>query len=186
MRLVRLASVAALGAALGSLVFSSGHFALGQDNAPGAQPAPGLPDLPRMTYVPVQMHNGPDPEVGKLQHEEAKFDQEAAGLLREFARTENNDQRDKLKTRLADILAKEFDLQQKRRELELTRLETHMKKLRDMMNKRGAARQTIVEKRLDQLLRDADGLGWNSPSKSAPFPYVGAPDLKSFPQLQVR
>jgi hypothetical protein len=35
--------------------------------------------------------------------------------------------------------------------------------LREIMRKRSESRQTIIDKRLDQLLREADGLGWTLP-----------------------
>ncbi len=59
-------------------------------------------------------------------------------------------------------------------------LEARIKKVRELMQRRSAERQTIVEKRADQLLREADGLGWAPPQgikgqQSAPYNYrVGA------------
>ena len=41
-----------------------------------------------------------------------------------------------------------------------------MKKLRDVMKKRSDARATIIDKRLDQLLNEASGLGWSTPRGS--------------------
>ena len=128
-----------------------------------------LPSWPNSDYS-LDRADAPDPEIRKLQNEEATLEREAAGVVKEYIKTENEAQRGNLKAKLSAVLAKEFDLQQKRREIELARLETHMKKLRDMMNKRNTARRTIVEQRLDQLLREAEGLGWNAPAKGAPYP----------------
>ena len=61
-------------------------------------------------------------------------------------------------------MEKEFDLQQKRRDLDLVRVEARLKKVRDLMKKRSEARQSIIDKRLDQLIREAEGLGWTPPA----------------------
>jgi hypothetical protein len=105
-----------------------------------------------------------DPEMGRLMNEESKLEREVGKLVQDYSRTEDEGQRSKIRTKLSTILQSQFDLQQKRRDLEVTRIETQLKKLRELMQKRTAARQSIVEKRLDQLLREADGLGWTPPA----------------------
>jgi hypothetical protein len=106
----------------------------------------------------------------KLLTEEGKAQHEAAGLVRDYTRTEKEKDRDAIKTKLAEVLGKQFDAQQKRRDLELTRLEAQVKKLREVMKKRDDARQKIVNNHLDQLLREADGLGWTAPPGILPQP----------------
>jgi hypothetical protein len=121
----------------------------------------------------------PDPELAKVQNDEARVQQEAAALTEEYSRTEDEGQRAKIKAKLSGALQKQFDLQQKRRDLEVARIETQLKKLQELMRKRSEARKTIIEKRLDQLLQEADGLGWTAP--------LGAPNYRSgrnlLPQL---
>jgi hypothetical protein len=104
-----------------------------------------------------------DKELSELVKEESKAAGEASQWMKEYAGADNEDKRAKIKTKVQEALGKQFDAQQKRRDLELTRLEAQTKKLRDLMKKRTDARTTIIEKRLDQLLREADGLGWASP-----------------------
>jgi hypothetical protein len=108
-------------------------------------------------------HSANDPELAKFFAAERNLEREAAKLVREYGATDKDGERTKLKAKLEEVLAKQFDAQQKRRDLELTRLETQLKKLRELMKKRSEAQQIIVEKRLDQLLREADGLGWTAP-----------------------
>ncbi|HEV3024616.1 MAG TPA: hypothetical protein VGX76_19205, partial [Pirellulales bacterium] len=43
-------------------------------------------------------------------------------------------------------------------------IEARVKKLREVINKRNEAKRSIIDKRLDQLIREADGLGWNAPA----------------------
>jgi hypothetical protein len=126
---------------------------------PNARPlAGGLLQLPS---------NGGDPELGKLWAEESKLEREASGLVSAYARTDDDGQRVKLKKKLADVLEKQFDQQQKRREAEVARVEAQVKKLRQLMSKRGEARESIISRRLDQLLREAEGLGWTPPPGGA-------------------
>jgi len=40
--------------------------------------------------------------------------------------------------------------------------------VRELMRKRTDAKQTIVEKHLDQLIREAEGLGWTAPPGTFP------------------
>jgi hypothetical protein len=115
--------------------------------------------------APLGQSNGfrIDPETEKLLTEEARLDDEVRGLVGEYSRTQDEGKRTAIKGKLSPLLDKQFDLQQKRRDLELAELEAQIKKVRDLMKKRADARPTIVEKRLDQILRDADGLGWAQP-----------------------
>jgi hypothetical protein len=107
-----------------------------------------------------------DPEIAKMHASEASAEREVNNLVKGYAGTSDEAQRTKIKANLSTALEKQFELQQQRRELEVARIEAQLKKLRDLMKKRGDARQTIVEKRLDQLVRDAEGLGWTPPPNS--------------------
>jgi TolA-binding protein len=85
-------------------------------------------------------------------------------LLKQYAAAKDEKGRGDAKKRLAEVLGRQFDLQQAQEEKELTRLEEQLKRLRDLMKKRQAARQTIIDHRLDQLVRETQGLGWLPPS----------------------
>jgi hypothetical protein len=104
-----------------------------------------------------------DPEMVKLLEAEGKADQEVQKLMTDYKRTEDAEERGKIKTKLIEALSKQFDAQQKRRDLELSRVEAQLKKLRELMKKRGEERKTIIDRRVDQLVRDAEGLGWAPP-----------------------
>jgi len=171
MKVLRLSGLTFLVVALATMISFPGRPASGQGFPAVPKPPEGVfTQAPNNPYYPpshawasVYQVSGNDPEMLKLVNEEAKSEREAALLIKEYARTDNEGGREKLKTKLADVLGKEFDLQQKRRDLDLARLEAKVKKLRDLMKKRTDARQTIVDKRLDQLIREAEGLGWTVP-----------------------
>jgi hypothetical protein len=104
-----------------------------------------------------------DPEMDKLISGENSAAQDVNRLLADYKGTEKEEERTKIKTKLATALSKQFDMQQKRRELELSRLEAKLKKVRELMKKRDEERKLIIDRRLDQLVREADGLGWAPP-----------------------
>jgi hypothetical protein len=127
-----------------------------------------LGQLPQNNWSPshVEFANGSttaDPEMNKLHNEETNAERLVTKLVDQYVRAEGDAQRAKIKTDLSAALAKSFDLQQQRRSLELTHVEARLKKVREVMQKRSDARQTIIDKRLDQVLREAYGLGWTSP-----------------------
>jgi hypothetical protein len=148
--------------------------------ASAQQPAAESPVL-QYGYAPnypLDQHAARDPERDKLLKGEAAAAQEVQRLVKDYGRTEDDKERTKIKEKLATALSKQFDLQQKRRDLELSRLEAKLKKLRAVLMKRDEERKTIIDKRLDQLVREADGLGWAPPpgprgSASSAQPYGG-------------
>jgi hypothetical protein len=89
---------------------------------------------------------------------------EAAELARKLAKAENEDEKSQLRDKLTALLNQVFDEHLKQQQKELDDLETQIRNLRALMKKRSAAKQTIVERRIEQLIQDADGLGWNTPN----------------------
>ena len=163
MKLVRTVTVACA-AGLLALVCMTIRPASGQDLVQSQPPAyPRLAGefeaLGYSSSTPSQ-----DREMAKLLGDEARLERQAAGLVAEYARTEDEKDRSKIKSRLSAVLEKQFDAQQNRRDLEVARIEAQLKKLRELMRKRSDARQTIIDKRLDQLVREAEGLGWTAPA----------------------
>ena len=59
-----------------------------------------------------------------------------------------------------ELLEKQFSLRQKRHQEEIAGLEAKVKKLKELLEKRQENRREIISKRLDQILSNAEGLGW--------------------------
>ena len=131
--------------------------ALGQTGAGRGDPAFAKPAKPA------------DPQMQEALNEESAAKHTVAGLVERYGQTENEKDRTELKSQLAKALGDEFVAQQKRRSLELDRVEAQLKKVRDVLRKRAEEQQTIVDKRLDQVVREAEGLGW---SERSGFPEV--------------
>src|SRR5262245_57627643 len=166
MRFVRTAVVLAVGLSV-CAVFSVGP-------ATGRQQAAPEPRVDTTANFYPSMGGVKDPDLDKLIASEMEAAREVAKVLGEYKKTEEEAERTKIKAKLSAALSKQFDLQQKRREHELARAEAQLKKVRELMKKRGEERKTIVEKRLDQLVREAEGLGWTAPPDHSPNRY-GSP-----------
>jgi hypothetical protein len=95
-----------------------------------------------------------------IQSEEAKLASQTHDLVRQLGEAKDDAEKDKIKTKLTGVLEKQFDLRQKRHTSQLEELETQVKKLKELVQKRQDNRRDIISKRLDQLEREARGLGW--------------------------
>lgn len=96
------------------------------------------------------------------QIEEYRLAQQAKGLLRRYSLEEKAELREKTKSELRAVLHRQFRLQHQRRDAELTKIEKRLADLRSRLKKRGDAQSTIVDRRLEQLVNDVDGLGWSA------------------------
>src|SRR5262249_42218642 len=109
--------------------------------APKDGPKQGSPDtfyqVPRFDGHSVLWgHRAADPELDKYMQEEASAEHEVARLVAEYARTDSDEERGKIRAKIATALGTQFTAQQKRRERELKRLEEQLTKLRNLMQKR--------------------------------------------------
>jgi hypothetical protein len=92
--------------------------------------------------------------------DEVRTSAAAEQLARQLGQTKSDDDKEKIKTKLAELLNKQFDLRQRRHESEIEALEAHVKKLKDLVRLRNDRRRDIVTKRLEQMVQEAEGLGW--------------------------
>src|SRR3569623_675466 len=161
-----------------------GTLARGQDNpAPvaGAPPATDAKEVAPVGLAPAASNVAPynylvpagagnrvwvyESSDGKLQQAGAQLSRESEELISRYSEASDDEQRQKIKAQLAELVAKQFNLQQQIREDEVAQIEVRVKKLRALIEKRKAAQQSIIENRLDQLLREAEGLGWTPPAE---------------------
>lgn len=96
-----------------------------------------------------------DPEMYALLKSDFEMERkslEISNQLRQLPR----DQRVKLKEELTKLLDEHFDVRQKRRELQIKRMEEDLQKLRANVAKRNESRREIVGKRLNELTGDTN------------------------------
>jgi flagellar motility protein MotE (MotC chaperone) len=90
----------------------------------------------------------------------APYDRSLDPLVEQLKEATTDDGRDKIKDQLREILVKQFTARQEKHEKEIADLEAKIKNLRNLVAKRQENRREIVENRLAQIVRDAQGLGW--------------------------
>ncbi len=100
--------------------------------------------------------------MSKSQIEEINLARHAKALLGRYGKEQNPEVKDKIKTELRSVLHQQFRLQHQRRDGELAKVERRLADLRSRLKKRGDAQSTIVDRRLEQLVNDVDGLGWSA------------------------
>jgi hypothetical protein len=85
---------------------------------------------------------------------------ETEKLARQLAKAKTEGERENVRGKLNDLLEKQFDERQKRHKAESEALEAQVKKLKDLISTRNENRKEIINRRLEQIVRDAQGLGW--------------------------
>ncbi len=84
---------------------------------------------------------------------------EFANLVKQYLEAKD-DQKKLTRQRLVEALGKQYDEQRAQQKREIDDLQSQLKRLEDLMKKRDAARQQIIDRRIDQLVQEAQGLGW--------------------------
>jgi hypothetical protein len=117
--------------------------------------------MPAQTFFTPRLANGwGGYGGGPGTPEELELSSQVDGLVEKLGEAKSTTDKDQIKAQLNDTLAKQFDQRQKRHELEISELEAKVKKLKDLVARRQENRRDIIAKRLDQILRDSEGLGW--------------------------
>jgi hypothetical protein len=116
---------------------------------------PGRPGIGRFGGMnPFGMRQS-DPEMEKLIQNDFNLGRESEELAKQYQQAGKSD-RDDIKKKLADVVAKQFEARQQRRELELRRLEEEIKKIRERIDKGNSDKKQIVDRRVSQLLGQDD------------------------------
>ena len=102
----------------------------------------------------------------KLPQQEYDLTQKVTDILMKFQGTEDSQQREQLRGDLQKLVSEQFDMRQKVRQKELEQLEAQVRRLRAIHSRRQEEKDSIVKDRVQQLLRDADGLGWGADNTS--------------------
>jgi hypothetical protein len=92
--------------------------------------------------------------------DENNLSHQAEQFAQQLAAAKSDSDRDKIKGQLTELLEKQFDQRQKRHEDEIKQLEAQIKKLKDLVDKRQENRREIISARLNQIVKESQGLGW--------------------------
>jgi hypothetical protein len=140
-----------IGAITGAVVFAQ---------APTAQPG--------LSPVPMQPNHAPPGYVIESVGQNGRVywmntQDQSAQLVHDYVKAEKDDEKKEIRKKLADALSKQFDAHMEQQQKELTALEKQIADLRAILKKRQDAKTDIIDRRMDQLIRDAEGLGWTAP-----------------------
>jgi hypothetical protein len=125
----------------------------------GGAPLPALPQQ-AINHPQIGWNIAGSPEHNQLAAQESTLAHEANEIRHRLETATTDAQRSDVRTKLAENLGKQFDLRQKRHNLEIEALETQVKKIKELVRKRQESRQEIISRRVDQIIREAEGLGW--------------------------
>jgi hypothetical protein len=97
------------------------------------------------------------------------LEQKADALLTKWKQARESD-REGIQKELRGVLTEDFKARLGKHQKEIEQLEAQLKQLRDKLNLRTSKQDEIVDFRLQQLLREAQGLGWGTDNRAtAPF-----------------
>ena len=146
-------------------VITSGNSSESQDvlnPVPVPPQPPGAPVVPAPPANPAarNMFYTTRPHIFSYSVEENNLSHQAEQYAQQLAAAKSDSDRDKIKSQLAELLEKQFDQRQKRHEDEIKQLEAQIKKLKDLVEKRQENRREIISARLNQIVKESQGLGW--------------------------
>ena len=121
-------------------------------------PPPGQPN--GLGYGSVEWRVVENPLRNQIVLQESSLAHEANEIRHKLESATTDAQRSEVRAKLSENLGKQFDLRQKRHGLEIESLEAQVKKLKELVRKRQDSREEIISRRVDQILREAEGLGW--------------------------
>jgi len=98
-----------------------------------------------------------DPEMFELMKSDQDMERQEFELSEQL-RQSKGEPRDALKKQIQELVQKHFDVRQKRRQLNLTRIEQDVQRMRDELKRREDSREAIVKRRTLELVGDHDEL----------------------------
>ena len=81
-------------------------------------------------------------------------------LLARYQTSSDQDEREQVSDELGKVITEHFEIRQKIRAHELEELNAQIRRLQALHDRREQDKSQIINDRLRQLLRDAEGLGW--------------------------
>ena len=98
--------------------------------------------------------------MDKLNGMEAELDAAARTLAGHFRHATDEQQRDKFRADLSEVVMRQFEVRQERRQLELDRLAKQLDELRGAIDKRTAARDSLIRERIGQMIGEEQDVGF--------------------------
>jgi hypothetical protein len=146
---------------------------------PGSLPRAPAGSVWRTQTMPVLEYRA-QPPVARLRtvavFADASGQQAVNELVEKLAKTEDKSDREKVQQSLRVVLKEQFEARLKTNEKEIEQLEAEVKRLRGQLELRRKRQDEIVDFRLTQLVREAQGLGWGTEPPRAGAAFRATPD----------
>jgi hypothetical protein len=113
----------------------------------------------------------------------SSYQPQATQLAQQYAKATKEDEKKDIRKKLTDVLAQQFDQHAQEQQKELEELEKQIVNLKALLKKRQDAKSSIVERRLEQLIQDVEGLGWNAPGTPRTVSPFGAAGYAPAPHI---
>ncbi|HEY2413753.1 MAG TPA: hypothetical protein VGI40_15995 [Pirellulaceae bacterium] len=127
------------------------HFGRRFQGGDAAPAMPGTRGMPPGMPGPFGEPPPDDPEMRDLMRQDAEMDRKTHELAMRI-RESRGDERAKLKSELSELVNNHFDVRQKRRELQLKRMEDELQRLREAISSRNKSRESIVTNHMKELI----------------------------------
>ena len=122
----------------------------------------------------IQTASSPAFNPGPTYPEFQAAQQAVTKLQKQYVAAADEKAKAEIRKQLEELVGKQFDQQRAQQQKELADLEAQLKRLQELAKKRDAVRQEIINRRLEQLIHESEGLGWLPPS-----PRPGWADVQS-------
>ena len=131
----------------------------------GMGQGPVMGQAPGMGQGPGMMGRGmdwrelqrTDPELYEAERQDMELERKTFELVGQF-RQARPEERAALKMAVQEVVAKHFEVRQKKRQLQLARMERDLKRMREEILRRDEAKDQIVGRRLKELIGDPGDL----------------------------
>ena len=133
----------------------------GRPEAPGSERKHGdmlPPPPPTGPFQNWEQLEKSDPDLFKLLKQDAELERTTRQLTMQYRQTVDADSKAEIGAQLAETVANHFDVRQKRRPLELERLEKELNRMKELFEKRNDSRDKIIEQRLKELKGEEESL----------------------------
>ena len=130
--------------------------------------AQGQPEQAKQPLVQIQPNNAPPVYTFQAPGPNGpgyfvNVQDQSSQLIHDYVKAEKEEEKKEIRKKLAEALGKQFDAHMDQQQKELADLEKQIANLRALLKKRQEGKTTIIDNRMDQLIRDAEGLGWTAP-----------------------
>ena len=101
-----------------------------------------------------------DPDAYALVKKEMTLNSKMQLLVKKYRESSNASEKKQLKPQINEVLNQLFDVRTKNRSREVKKLQEQVAKLNKMLEKRKANKKLIVERKLQEVTGESDGLEW--------------------------